>query len=547
MSLLDGFNVGYNIAQKRRRDRALSEVADAKPETIDGAFPEQSPETTQQLVADQMANDSGGAEAVKIARASAGPRKASQYAMLGVKQDTPFTPEQESRARQMAMAGVLEKHGDIEGGSRLRDRVQQADTNAFNMGEAKKRSGREEQLFDWQKGDRDRLEQERRTEDAYKSERQSLFNSGTYGQKNASFVKSWQQFEQDKAAYDKKLEAGDTMAVAPVAPQRPTVTVGESLLDHATMLGHDVKYGKADSAALVKFAEMSKQVNDEGYLKSLRLAQSGAPLTQVVAQFNANGSIKLDPASIVSDKQVTREGGVKSRLITFKDQSGQTQTIDTYAEMNSLGKAGELFDQAVKIHTMANQDRQSANAEKQTSISGGHLAIARANRDDGAPEREAKNAESRLRIKLAETEDPAEQTKLEGKIAALRSGTRGASGAGADPAAVKTARALVAAGNVADMATALEMVTTKPDQTHKSFVEAALKNMMPADKAVQQANQVMEQMGWSHRGGRWSKTGGADKPTAFTSEADVEAAAKAGKIKPGDKITVGGRTATWKE
>ena len=533
-TLIDGFMSGWNAGGKLMAGFENRKIANAKPEVTPGEFPEQSPEQTQQLVADQMANDSGGAEAVRIARASAGPRTAAQYAMLGTKQDTPFTPEQESRARQMAMAGVLEKHGDIEGGSRLRDRVQQADTNAFNMGEAKKRSGREEQLFDWQKGDRDRLEQERRTEDAYKSERQSLFNSGTYGQKNASFVKSWQQFEQDKAAYDKKLEAGDTMAVAPVAPQRPTVTVGESLLDHATMLGHDVRYGKADSAALVKFAEMSKQVNDEGYLKSLRLAQSGAPLTQVVAQFNANGSIKIDPASIVSDKQVTREGGVKSRLITFKDQSGQTQTIDTYAEMNSLGKAGELFDQAVKVHTMANQDRQSANAEKQTNISGGHLGIARANRDDGAPEREAKNAESRLRIKLAETEDPAEQAKLEGKIAALRSGSRGGA-ANVDPASVKEARALVASGAAPDMATALEAVVGKADKIHQRYIESEMKRGMPIERAVATADKAMTASGYTKHAGRWVKSGAnpTEAAIAFLRKNPDQASAFDSKFGPG--------------
>lgn len=42
-----------------------------------------------------------------------------------------------------------------------------------------------------------------------------------------------------------------------------------------------------------------------------------------------------------------------------------------------------------------------------------------------------------------------------------------------------------------------------------------------------------------------SKNGGSAAPASFASSAEVEAAAKAGQIKPGDKVIVNGRQATW--
>ena len=39
--------------------------------------------------------------------------------------------------------------------------------------------------------------------------------------------------------------------------------------------------------------------------------------------------------------------------------------------------------------------------------------------------------------------------------------------------------------------------------------------------------------------------GGGNQMPTFGSEADAAAAAKAGKIKPGDRITINGQTGTW--
>jgi len=49
----------------------------------------------------------------------------------------------------------------------------------------------------------------------------------------------------------------------------------------------------------------------------------------------------------------------------------------------------------------------------------------------------------------------------------------------------------------------------------------------------------------SQSAARVTNRGGAAQMSAFGSEADAAAAAKAGKIKPGDRITINGQTGTW--
>jgi hypothetical protein len=511
-SLIDGFNAGYDTVARVMRDKEIGDISKTKPETIDGNFPEQSPEQAQQVVADQMANDSGGAEAVKIARASAGPRTAPSYAMLGIKQDTPFTPDQESRARQLAMAGVMEKHGDVEGGSRLRDRVQQADTNAQNLAENKKRSAREDQLFPLQVAGLERTE------------------------------RTAAQVEADaKAARDVNNQVGDWFQQRLTQPDgsKRTATVDDHLASSQYRADRLMAAGLTDLAGKA-VDEHSARAAVKIQLESAQRAEALKVAAAKATAGDLSGVVDFYNKFVPDGSRVTGvDRGAKGEIIVNRESMDGRQMPPTkLRDMGELLSTLNTFNDPMALYNWSQGEfknnlalRQAANAEKQTAISGGHLGVAQAglklHQDtyrDTQPERDAKNAESGLRIQLAETEDPVEQAKLEGKIAALRTGSRG-SGANADPAAVKTARALVASGNVADMATALEMVTTKPDQTHKAFVEAALKLTMDPKKAVADADTMMEQMGWRHREGRWSKTGGAAQLKDVT-PADITATAK---------------------
>lgn len=449
------------------------------------------------------------------------------------------------QARTMAQAGILERFGRLDDAARLRTQAQQSQLATLQIADTKARGQRAATEFTWQTEDRARMAKDRATEDEYKAGRKAVFETTSFAQKEGSFAKQMADYQKAKSDYDSAVERGDTTATPPQEPIRPQTTIGETLRDHATILAHDIKYGKASNEDVLKYQQLRKNVEDEGYTRVLKMAQAGAPLTAVVSEFNKGGKQQIDPNMIATDKTVTRENGVKSRIITFKDPS--IPPIDTYADLSAVGQGDKLFDEALKLRSAANQDAQVA-------ISRGHLGVAQADAGRraaefkaGAPVREAQGAEAALRVQLAKTDDPKEQAKLTEKIQALRSGARGGGGgANADPAMVKNATAMVASGMAPDMATALELLVAKPDQMHKSFIESNLKNMDKPEDAVKKADQVMKSMGYQRNGSRWSKAGGdAGGGTSFASEAEAEAAAKAGKIKKGDKITIGGQSGTW--
>jgi hypothetical protein len=295
------------------------------------------------------------------------------------------------------------------------------------------------------------------------------------------------KYEADKAKADADVAAGKRDVVYPSPPAVTAPTVGESLLLSAEMLANDARYGKADPASFIKLAELGKQVADEGYGKALTSAQAGAPLTQVVAQFNGNGQVKIDPASIVSDKMVDRGAGVKSRVITFKGPDGKTQTIDTMAELDALGKADKIFARA---HAM-NADQRGANADARGAAAAGRAS---AEFNAGAPERDLKQTLAKLQTeRLQPGTTPARRAEID-SLLTQNGGDKNA------PADVKLANAWIAAnGGRVDMKEALIWARTNQDKSQgavrteifKTALTANMGNTKAAQKATDEAMQYL--------------------------------------------------------
>lgn len=543
-SLIDGFNAMYDTIGRVQRDRELAQVASAMPTMDEGFTPEQGAQL--QAAANSGQYDIAWDEATKGYKvtAKADPNAVGTIApqqrqtFMGQVQDRPLDAAGVNRARQLAMAGVLERHGDIEGGARVRDRVSADEDRAYNRERTRKAAERE----DW------RFAQEQKKVDddeAYRTGMTGVIDGSVFGQRSKTFREAMSKYEGEKKAYDAKVAAGDTSALPPTMPAQPTMTASEKLLDAANVVAYKAQHGRASPEELMAVSEKMVQLQEEGYTRMLRMAQSGAPLTQVVAAFNQQGKGQLDPSSIVEDKVVKRPGGVESRLITYRMPDGRTQTIDTFAELTGLGKAEEALKQAQQVHQQRIQERQVAVSEGNLRVNqaaeGRHQAEFKA----GAPERDAKAEEARLRSELAKTEDPARQRQIQEKLQALKTGTRGGGGtAAADPAKVREAQAIVAAGLAPDMASALELVISNPDKQHQALVEKALNVNPNGQAAVKIADDAMSAMGWKRNGNRWTKAGGGG--LSFATEAEAEAAAKSGKIKAGDRITIGGQSGTWR-
>jgi hypothetical protein len=548
-SLIEGFNAMYDTIDRVQRDQELRKVASEVPTMDEGFTPEQGAQI-------QSAANSGQYD-IEWDPESKGykitPKAGGAPGMINMQQrqsfqgkilDKPLDEAGISRARQMAMAGVLERHGDLDGAARIRDRLAADEDRQFNRERLRKAAEREDVRWE-----RDQKQYD--AEQAYRDGMSALIDGSIFGQRSKAFQEQMAKYEADKKAYDAKVAAGEVGAIAPTPPQPPTMTSGEKMLDAAQAIAFKAQHGKASLEEIMKVSEQMSTLGQEGYLNMLRMAHAGAPLTAVVQAFNSTGKAQIDPSAIIKDERVKRPGGVESRLITYQLPDGRTQTIDTYADMAYLGRAEEALKQA-------QQEFQHQMQERQVAVSEGHLRVNQADAtrraaefNAGASTREAAAEIARLKIALAKTEDPAEQQRIESKLRALSTGMR-SSGAGADPAKVKEAQTVLAAGMAPDMASALELVLQNPEKVHQDFVKSAMQSLPGSpERAVQTADKLMEQIGWRRAGNRWTKVGGG-QPAAgpggvasFASEAEAAAAAAAGKIKPGDRITVNGRSGTW--
>lgn len=65
--------------------------------------------------------------------------------------------------------------------------------------------------------------------------------------RNQAFSEARTKYEAELAEYQRKIDAGDTTAIEPIAPMHPMPTVGESLLDRAQSLAVEVRHGKPSS------------------------------------------------------------------------------------------------------------------------------------------------------------------------------------------------------------------------------------------------------------------------------------------------------------
>jgi len=344
----------YRDAQQRRE---LEDIANSKPVQSDELTAEDSAKV-QQAAADPtqhigydtgiraymatpvLADDQmGPAQPVEIARAK------PMTELFGKRTDGAMTPEQVSGAKFKAMADVVAKSDPIQG-MRLQREVKQGERDDKR----------------WEREDRKATE-----EDEFQKAQQGEFGQTIYGKRMGEYATQAQAFEQ----YQAKLKAGvspESLGAPPQAPQRPAYSVGESLADSGRLLAVKAKFGKADPAELMQFAERFQKVADEGYGKALKLAQGGAPLEKVIEQFNQTGAVKLDPAAVVSDQMVNGADGVPARVITVRDQNGKTQTINALSELDAIGQAENYFNRFDKNRTFNLNERRTAVSERQADI-----------------------------------------------------------------------------------------------------------------------------------------------------------------------------------
>lgn len=340
----------YRDAQQRRE---LAAIADAKP-VEEGELAAPQVQQIEAAAADgtkhigydtstkaYMAtpklgeNEMGPAQPVEIAR------QKTMTEFLGKKTPGTMTPEQVTGARQVAMAEVISKSDPIQG-MRLQREMKQGE--------------REDKR--WMREDKAATE-----DDDFKKAQQTEFGQTIYGKRMGDYATQVQAYDQ----YQAQLKGGaapETLGAPPPMPQRPAYSAGESLADSGRLLANKAKFGKADPAELMQFAERFQKVADEGYGKALKMAQSGAPLDKVIEQFNQTGSMKLDASAVVSDEMVKGADGVPARVITVRDANGKTQTINALSELDAIGQAESYISRFNANRAYDLNERKTAVAEK---------------------------------------------------------------------------------------------------------------------------------------------------------------------------------------
>lgn len=506
MGFAAGFSAGFQVGDASRKrakqdeiDAALKAVADAQVTETPGTRAEGSTEAVQA----QLDAGAGMGEARRLASTGTDP----SYSFLGQTQSTPFTSDQVSKARQLAQAGVLEKHGDIDAGGRIRSRLLQDDSTRQGMAESAARAQREEKRFDWEA-------QEKEKARLYDADVSAAFEGSPMASRGKAFATQMQEYTTKKAEYDAAVAAGRSDVVAPVQPQKPTFTPSEMMQTGMNMLFVNAKHGRATPEMFTAAADKMGKLLEEGYVQALRLANSGAPLTQVVAAFNAKGSQQIAPESIIEDRTVDRPGGVKSRLITFKTPDGKAQTIDTLAGLQEFGQAGNFFEQAVREHTMKNQEEQLKLHKQQVGISGAQLALAEKADKAQEPARRLAGVVSTMQLGALSEADPQARKLILDRLDDV-TGKGGKGAAGHDPADVSKADVYVAQGYYSNRAEALDAIQNKPDQLFGKFIEGAQKNGASGKQAVTDATEIMAGVGWEKSKGVWRRVGlgGQSGPT----------------------------------
>lgn len=511
----DGFNQGYQTVGKVLKDREIREISDAKPETSHGFTADQGAEL--QRAADSGQYDIGYDEAAKAYTVTpkSDPTQTGTIAQQGVtdfmgrRTAGEMTDGQANSARMSAMAGVYKKHGDVAEGMRLEQQATSAQ--------------REDERWGRQKKQWDREDQTQAKEDEYKAGRESLFANTRFGKNQATYAQQMKEYQDKAADYEANKAAGKNEGPAPAAPQRPEYSIGDSLADRAALIDHDAKHGKLDSRTFGEFTDILNKTQSEGYEKALRLAQSGAPVAEVVKQFNSSGKTQIDPASVISDKLVKGKDGLETRVIEYKDANGNTRTVNTLAELDSLGKANEVFSR----HYQAKGDQRSDEQLKLSKNADGRAAAAAAmTQAEHKMARDEKQAKADAAVALYKERTP---NATDAELSAVRAGVLQAVTT-ADknaPAEVKLAQAYKSAGLAKTDAEALQMATRakghSPDQVKADIYGKALTaNMGNADAAQKATEQAMGYLYPPEA----QKPAQAAKPLQNVTPADISATAK---------------------
>lgn len=517
------FNDGYDLVNKVGKDYEISKLVQEKEtptytasqgqelEALANAKDEQgnpyyrigTDETGKYTVTPNFQNETG-AEPAAYAPSTIAEKG---VAFLGKNYDAPLSDTQRAGARQQAMAGVMEKYGDPEGAMRYRLQAKQGELTDLQLKQAQRAGAREDKA------------------DA-----------------NAALMEDIDK-EVGAAVLAKRTNPDGTVRDMTVDDHLHASQVRAGLLVKAGRMNEAAQAVKDYNAqALSKIQLDTEQRNQDLGIAAAALGNGdptgikdfynkhvpdGAHVTKVVQGKDGKLTIErttvdgkpLPPATV--DKNELLAG-----LNSFKDPMALYKWSQDQFNNNLALKAAERADKALKI--------QAGTAETSNRL---HNAQIGQIEQATAAKKELNDIHAEINAAIDSGDTKAENLARK-KLMTYTVGSKGANLTKLE----SEANLYFATGRAKTMADALEMAHQKVQSSPKDdYIKLTTGAMPKSDSEVNQSMTILHGPNWK------SKMSPQAAPSmTFATLAEAEAAAKGGKLQPGDKVLIGGRTATWR-
>lgn len=425
---------------------------------------------------------------------------------LGKSYDEPLTDTQRTGARQQAMAGVMEKYGDAEGAMRYRQQAKQGELTDLQMKQARRAGMREDKadanaaLLEGIDRDVGSADLARRTNPDGSVRDMTVDDHLHASQVRAGLlVKAGKLTE---AAQTVKEYNAQAFAKIQLDTEQRNQDLGRaaSALGNGDTSGIKDFYNKhvPDGAHVTKVTE-----GKDGKLTIERTTVDGTPLPAITKNKNellAGLNSFKDPMALYNWSQNEFKNNLELKAAARADKALSIQA-GTAASTNRLHNAqiGQLEEA-----TAAKRELNSIHAEINTAIDAG--------------DSKAENAARKKLMTYTIGSKGANMTKLESE-----------------------ANLYFATGRAKTMADAIEMAHQKVQSSPKDdYIKLTTGAMPRSPDDLERDMTVLHGPNWKTK-----MSPQAAPLIAFATMGEADAAAKSGKLQPGDKVSIGGRTATW--
>lgn len=372
-------------------------------------------------------------------------------------------------------------------------------------------------------------------EEEYQQSRKALSGQFTGNKMYAENKAATDKYNADMNAYQQALKDNPgNPAAAGMAPQKPVLRAmtGLDMLHDANLLmQHDMQYGKVDPAKALQYQQLVGQVKKEVGTEAFKLLHTG-DVQGAIKAFEAQGDMKIpEGAKVEARKAFYEVAGQKipTNELVVRLPDGKVQVINGLQGMDALDSADKIIGNNFR-------GAELGLSKARLGISQAENARAQANFDAQGPARQVVQTLGTMQLALANEKDPEVRKTIQEGIKDLQSVQTGKNAPhvskviyGDDGGAIM----VMSNGEQRPMKDDNGNTIKKGD---KNLEVSLAKHMtMPGTGADSMGPALDQARNLLH---------GSATPT-FASTADADKAAKAGKIKSGDRVIVGGKSGTW--